>query len=45
LYKKPLVLLKGDSINLGYRVLHLEGEMNYFILEEEFNKFDKELKQ
>lgn len=45
LYKKPLVLLKDEKINLRYRILHLNGEMNYFILKEEFNKFHKEYNQ
>lgn len=39
LYKKPLILLKGGRINLRYRILHLNGEMDNSKLKKEFNKY------
>ncbi len=43
LYKKPLVLLKGDKLTLNYRVLHVNGETNKSALQNQFKQFKKEI--
>ena len=42
LYKKPLVLSKGEKIHLKYRILHLNGTMDNSKLNKEFNKYKNE---
>lgn len=42
LYKKPLILLKDERINLRYRILHLNGEMDISKLNKRFDKYQKE---
>jgi type 1 glutamine amidotransferase len=39
LYHKPLILKKGEKIKLSYRILHLPGEVNADLLNEEFQKY------
>jgi len=41
LYKKPLMLLKGEKLYLKYRVVHHNGEVNESILENQFENFYK----
>ncbi len=45
LYKKSKLLLKDETINLNYRVLHYNGNADYDALNEEFEKYRKELNQ
>ncbi|MCA1759192.1 MAG: PmoA family protein, partial [Bacteroidales bacterium] len=42
LYKKPLMLLKGEKLHLKYRVVHHNGVVNESILKNQFEKFQKE---
>lgn len=44
LYKKPLVLLKGEKLILNYRINHFAGEMNQAALEKEFKKYTVKIK-
>ncbi len=41
LYKKPLMLLKGEKLHLKYRVVHHNGEINESILRNQFVKFSE----
>jgi type 1 glutamine amidotransferase len=43
IYKKPLVLLKGERMKLNYRILHLNGAMNKSKLNKEFIRYQNEL--
>jgi len=45
LYKKPLLLLKGEKLVLHYRINHFEGETNQAELENEFQNYKNELNQ
>jgi hypothetical protein len=39
LFYKPLVLKKGEQINLNYRILHLSGETGKQDLTNEYQKY------
>ncbi len=45
LFKKPLVLLKGEKFVLNYRVNHISDVVEQSNLEKEFNQFKKEINQ
>jgi hypothetical protein len=45
LYKKPLLLLKGEKLVLQYRINHFAEKTNHTELEKEFQKYKKELNQ
>ena len=42
LFYKPFTLLKGEKLNLNYRVNHFEGEITQSQLEEESKKYQKQ---
>jgi type 1 glutamine amidotransferase len=39
LYKSPVTLKKGDTLTLNYRILHMQGETNFKLLNNEFNTY------
>lgn len=45
LYKKSLLLLKGEKFSLNYRVNHLSGEVKQSELEKAFKDYEQELNQ